>query len=70
MTRIIKSCLYKALKRKEPASSDLLSYMHILYDVCPYFKFGYMSANGATPEALKGENMVHVVDFQIAMKTQ
>ena len=64
------SCIYKALKCKEPASSDLLSYMHILYEVCPYFKFGYMSANGAIAEALKGENMVHVVDFQIAMGTQ
>ena len=50
------SCLYKALKCKEPASSDLLSYMHILYEVCPYFKFGYMSANWAIAEAMIGEN--------------
>ncbi|CAA7393321.1 unnamed protein product [Spirodela intermedia] len=64
------SCIYKALKCKEPASSELLSYMHILYEVCPYFKFGYMSANGAIAEAVKGENRVHIVDFQIAMGTQ
>ncbi|CAA6657280.1 unnamed protein product [Spirodela intermedia] len=44
--------------------------MHILYEVCPYFKFGYMSANGAIAEAVKGENRVHIVDFQIAMGTQ
>ncbi|CAL9193039.1 unnamed protein product [Musa hybrid cultivar] len=64
------SSIYKALKCKEPTSSDLLSYMHILYDVCPYFKFGYMSANGAIAEALKGENMVHIIDFQIAQGSQ
>ncbi|XP_078430107.1 scarecrow-like protein 21 [Wolffia australiana] len=64
------SCIYRALKCREPASSDLLSYMHLLYEVCPYFKFGYMSANGAIAEALKGEIRVHVIDFQIAMGTQ
>ncbi|MQM18002.1 hypothetical protein Taro_050985 [Colocasia esculenta] len=64
------SSIYKALKCKEPASAELLSYMHILYEVCPYFKFGYMSANGAIAEALKGESRVHIIDFQIAMGTQ
>lgn len=64
------SCIYKALRCKQPASAELLSYMHILYEVCPYFKFGYMSANGAIAEAVKDENRVHVVDFQIAMGTQ
>lgn len=64
------SSIYKALRCKEPASSDLLSYMHILYEVCPYFKFGYMSANGAIAEAVKGENMVHIIDFQIAQGSQ
>ncbi|VAH44362.1 unnamed protein product [Triticum turgidum subsp. durum] len=34
--------IYKALRCKEPKSSDLLSYMHFLYEACPYFKFGYM----------------------------
>lgn len=64
------SSIYKALKCKEPVSSDLLSYMHILYEVCPYFKFGYLSANGAIVEAVKGENMVHIIDFQITQGSQ
>lgn len=64
------SSIYKALKCKEPASSELLSYMHILYEVCPFFKFGYMSANGAIAEAVKGEERVHIIDFQIAMGSQ
>ncbi|KAG6496688.1 chitin-inducible gibberellin-responsive protein 2-like [Zingiber officinale] len=64
------SSIYKALKCKEPASSDLLSYMHILYEVCPYFKFGYLSANGAISEAIKDENTVHIIDFLIAQGSQ
>lgn len=64
------SSIYKALKCKEPASSDLLSYMHILFEVCPYIKFGYMSANGAIAEATKGEKRVHIVDFQIGQGSQ
>lgn len=64
------SSIYKALRCKEPASADLLSYMHILYEVCPYFKFGYMSANGAIAEATKDEDRVHIVDFQIAQGSQ
>lgn len=64
------SSIYKALRCREPASSELLSYMHILYEVCPYFKFGYMSANGAIAEAMKDENRVHIIDFQIAQGSQ
>ncbi|PON88465.1 GRAS transcription factor [Trema orientale] len=64
------SNICKALKCKEPASSELLSYMHILYELCPYFKFGYMSANGAIAEAMKDENRVHIIDFQIAQGGQ
>lgn len=64
------SSIYKALRCKEPASAELLSYMHLLYEVCPYFKFGYMSANGAIAEAVKDESMVHIIDFQIAQGTQ
>eukprot|EP00262_Sarcandra_glabra_P012452 TRINITY_DN3214_c0_g1_i1.p1 TRINITY_DN3214_c0_g1~~TRINITY_DN3214_c0_g1_i1.p1 ORF type:complete len:542 (+),score=70.25 TRINITY_DN3214_c0_g1_i1:83-1708(+) len=60
----------KSLRCKEPASSELLSYMHVLYEVCPYFKFGYMSANGAIAEALKDEDRVHIIDFQIAQGSQ
>ncbi|KAJ8755033.1 hypothetical protein K2173_015545 [Erythroxylum novogranatense] len=64
------STIYKALRCKEPAGADLLSYMHVLYEVCPYFKFGYMSANGAIAEAMKDEIRVHIIDFQIAQGTQ
>lgn len=64
------SSIYKVLRCKEPASWDLLSYMHTLYEVCPYFKFGYMSANGAIAEAMKDENRVHIIDFQIGQGSQ
>ncbi|OMP04276.1 Transcription factor GRAS [Corchorus olitorius] len=64
------SSIYKALRCKEPASAELLSYMHILYEVCPYFKFGYLSANGAIAEAVKDESRVHIIDFQIAQGAQ
>ncbi|XWS11309.1 hypothetical protein CRYUN_Cryun38cG0072600 [Craigia yunnanensis] len=64
------SSIYKALRCKEPASAELLSYMHILYEICPYFKFGYMSANGAIAEAMKEESRVHIIDFQIAQGSQ
>ncbi|XP_062210200.1 scarecrow-like protein 21 [Phragmites australis] len=64
--------LYKSLKCKEPVatSSELMSYMHLLYDICPFFKFGYMSANGAIAEAVKDENFIHIIDFQIAQGSQ
>ncbi|GAB4846042.1 DNA topoisomerase 2-associated protein pat1 [Ancistrocladus abbreviatus] len=64
------SSICRTLMCKEPASSELLSYMHLLYDVCPYFKFGYMSANGAIAEAMKDENRIHIIDFQIAQGSQ
>ncbi|KAL6999926.1 DNA topoisomerase 2-associated protein pat1 [Sarracenia purpurea var. burkii] len=62
--------IYKTLRCKEQASIELLSCMHILYEVCPYLKFGYMSANGAIAEAMKDENRVHIIDFQIAQGSQ
>uniref|UniRef100_A0A5B6YME2 Putative scarecrow-like transcription factor PAT1 n=1 Tax=Davidia involucrata TaxID=16924 RepID=A0A5B6YME2_DAVIN len=64
------SSIYKALRCNEPASAELLSYMHLLYEICPYFKFGYMSANGAIAEAMKYENRIHIIDFQIAQGSQ
>ncbi|XP_057766522.1 scarecrow-like protein 21 [Salvia miltiorrhiza] len=62
--------IYRALKCNEPESKDLLSYMHILYEICPYLKFGYMAANGAIAEACKSEDRIHIVDFQISQGTQ
>jgi len=64
------SKIYKSLKCKEPTSSELMSYMTLLYEICPFYKFGYMSANGAIAEAIKGENFVHIIDFQIAQGSQ
>lgn len=62
--------IYRALRCREPEGKDLLSYMHILYEVCPYLKFGYMAANGAIADACKSENHIHIIDFQIAQGTQ
>ncbi|KAL6570722.1 Chitin-inducible gibberellin-responsive protein 1 [Orobanche gracilis] len=62
--------IYRALKCNQPASKDLLSYMQILYEMCPYFKFGYMAANGAIAEACRNDDRVHIIDFQIAQGTQ
>lgn len=62
--------IYHALKCREPEGKDLLSYMHILYEICPYLKFGYMAANGAIADACKNEDRIHIIDFQIAMGTQ
>ncbi|WOL15105.1 hypothetical protein Cni_G23886 [Canna indica] len=62
--------IYRALRCHQPAGNELLSYMRILYDICPYFKFGYMAANGAIADALKNEDRVHIIDFQIAQGTQ
>lgn len=64
------SSIYNALRCKEPAGADLLSYMLLLYEACPYFKFGYMSANGAIADAMKDEISVHIIDFQIAQGSQ
>ncbi|KAA8523579.1 hypothetical protein F0562_010002 [Nyssa sinensis] len=64
------STIYKASRCKEPASVELLSYMHLLYEICPYFKFAYMSANGAIAEAMKYENKIHIIDFLISQGTQ
>ncbi|KAL2943895.1 Chitin-inducible gibberellin-responsive protein 1 [Bienertia sinuspersici] len=44
--------------------------MHILYEICPYLKFGYMAANGAIAEACRNEDHIHIIDFQIAQGTQ
>ncbi|KAL8503888.1 hypothetical protein ACS0TY_022569 [Phlomoides rotata] len=64
------SSICKALRCKEPAISELLSYVHLLYEACPYFKFGFLSANGAIAEAMKNESRIHIIDFQIAQGTQ
>ncbi|KAL3638882.1 Proteasome subunit YC7alpha/Y8 (protease yscE subunit 7) [Castilleja foliolosa] len=62
--------LYKALKCKEQPSSDRLSAMQVLFEVCPCFRFGFMAANGMILEAFKDENRVHIVDFDINQGSQ
>ncbi|CAH8253039.1 unnamed protein product [Arabidopsis lyrata] len=47
--------LYRALKCKEPPSDERLAAMQVLFEVCPCFKFGFLAANGAIIEAIKGE---------------
>ncbi|CAL0322947.1 unnamed protein product [Lupinus luteus] len=64
------SSIYRALRCKEPEGEELLSYMQMLFEICPYLKFGYMAANGAIAEACRNENRIHIIDFQIAQGTQ
>lgn len=64
------SIIYRKLKCKEPTSSELMSYMHILYQICPYWKFAYQSANVIIEEAIKYESRIHIIDFQIAQGSQ
>lgn len=62
--------IYKALKCKEPPTSDRLSAMQILFEICPCFKFGFMAANSAIAEAFKDEERVHIIDFDINQGSQ
>ncbi|KAL2475762.1 SCARECROW-like 13 [Abeliophyllum distichum] len=64
------SIIYKKLKCKEITSAELISYMQVLYHVCPYYKFAYMSANVVIGEAMENENRIHIIDFQIAQGSQ
>ncbi|TKY53943.1 Scarecrow protein 13 [Spatholobus suberectus] len=62
--------IYKSLKCEKPTSKELMSYMHILYQTCPYWKFAYISANAVIAEAMANESRIHIIDFQIAQGTQ
>lgn len=64
------SIIYKALRCQEPTSSELMSYMTILFQICPYWKFAYTSANVVIKEAMENEPIIHIIDFQIAQGTQ
>ncbi|KAK4744449.1 hypothetical protein SAY87_010761 [Trapa incisa] len=65
------SSICMSLRCEEPvAGPDLLSYMHMIYEICPYFKFGYLSANGAIADAMKDEDRIHIIDFMIAQGSQ
>lgn len=62
--------IYKKLRCEQPTGSELLSYMGILYQVCPYYRFAYLSSNVVIQEAMENERTIHIIDFQIAMGTQ
>ncbi|XP_037435582.1 disease resistance protein RGA5-like [Triticum dicoccoides] len=62
--------IYRALKWQKPHGSEMISYQRELYAVCPYLKFGYVSANGAIAEAVRGEDMIHIIDFRISQGVQ
>ncbi|KAK8546736.1 hypothetical protein V6N13_093779 [Hibiscus sabdariffa] len=64
------SNIYKALKCEQPTSSELMSYMGILFRICPYWKFAYTSANAVIKEVMQYEPRIHIIDFQIAQGTQ
>ncbi|KAL3625016.1 GRAS [Castilleja foliolosa] len=62
--------IYKKLKCKEPRGSELMSYMQVLSQICPYYKFAYLSANVMIAEAMENESRIHIIDFQIAQGSQ
>ncbi|KAI3795744.1 hypothetical protein L1987_38401 [Smallanthus sonchifolius] len=64
------SLIYKKLRCYEPNPKELMSYMSILYEICPYYKFAYTSANVIIKEAMQYESQVHVIDFLIAQGSQ
>lgn len=64
------SLICKKLKCNEPSGPDLMSHMQLISQICPYYRFAYMSANIAIGEAMENENRVHIIDFQIAQGSQ
>lgn len=64
------SLIYKKLRCYEPTSKELMSYMSILYQICPYYKFAYTSANVVIKETMQNERKIHVIDFLIAQGSQ
>ncbi|KAL8137270.1 hypothetical protein V2J09_003271 [Rumex salicifolius] len=62
--------IYQKLRCDPPSSSELLSYMHILSQICPYYSFAYMASNLIIQEAMENENQIHIIDFQIAVGSQ
>lgn len=64
------SLIYKKLSCYEPNPKQLMTYMSVLYEICPYYKFAYTSANIAIKEAVQYDSHVHVIDFLIAQGSQ
>lgn len=64
------SIIYRKLKCEEPTSSELLTNMQVLYQICPYWKFAYVSTNVIITKAMENEQRIHIVDFQITQGSQ
>ncbi|XP_062231425.1 scarecrow-like protein 1 [Phragmites australis] len=62
--------IYRALRCKEAPSPYQLSAMQILFEICPCYRLGFMAANYAILEACKGEEIVHIIDFDINQGSQ
>ncbi|KAF8779345.1 hypothetical protein HU200_002731 [Digitaria exilis] len=62
--------IYRALRCKEAPTLYQLSAMQILFEICPCFRLGFMAANYAILEACKGEEVVHIIDFDINQGSQ
>jgi len=58
--------VYKDLNAEEAARPpELMSYMDLFHQAYAPFKFAYMSANGAIAQALRGQDAIHIIDFNI-----
>ncbi|XP_030511422.1 scarecrow-like protein 21 [Rhodamnia argentea] len=64
------SIIYRKLKCKEPTSAELMTSMQVIYEICPYWKFAYVSANAVITKVMENERGIHIVDFQIAQGSQ
>ncbi|GAB2212548.1 hypothetical protein Droror1_Dr00020522 [Drosera rotundifolia] len=63
--------IYKKLRCDQPTEKEeLLSYMHMISAVCPFYDFGYNSSNITIQEAMENEGRIHIIDFQISMGSQ
>eukprot|EP00252_Welwitschia_mirabilis_P014964 TRINITY_DN3304_c0_g2_i3.p1 TRINITY_DN3304_c0_g2~~TRINITY_DN3304_c0_g2_i3.p1 ORF type:complete len:708 (-),score=85.92 TRINITY_DN3304_c0_g2_i3:381-2504(-) len=62
--------LQNSLKCKETPTKDSLSISKLLFEVCPYIKYGCLAANNIILEAVKEEAKVHVVHFELGQGTQ
>ncbi|KAJ7515204.1 hypothetical protein O6H91_22G005500 [Diphasiastrum complanatum] len=57
---------YIAIRSHEEISSDdIVAAYHVLYQVCPYVKFGHFTCNQAIFEAFEGHQRVHILDLDI-----
>ncbi|OWM83291.1 hypothetical protein CDL15_Pgr012772 [Punica granatum] len=62
--------IYRRLRCDEPTGPQLMTSMYMLYQICPYWKFAYVSANAVIQEAVENEAKIHIIDFQVAQGSQ